>query len=485
VAGLLITCCLARSLEALAPQEGEPPWKRRRRELQDRAGGLPENVLKLQSIEKVRAPSIDQAIDVALRAARQAAEPVIDRGFHTGQLLRVPQDHATIQAAIDAARPRDVVIVAAGTYFELLNMKTGVLLVSDAGEAGNELVPVPRARTRLPRRTLRTIIDGSKARPSCHGMVDFPPGAGRHTIIDGFTIQNLPAQDHHKPGHAHGLNIRGASPVVVNCYIRRNGSTGIGNHVLYADQGAKMESRDFRHVNIKHQASAVIYRNIICDSLGRGIGCNHFASPFLLGNEVFANSDAEHDETNGPGIGAKHGATPTIIGNIVHHNPGGGILSRAGKAQGKHPIDRPTSPVIRKNVVYSNGTGKPGIGNAGGGSKETPVTLVDNFVFDSGAVGIALADGAVGIITGNTVCRSALGGIAINASTVLRLSDNKVTETGAPGFLIVNGSSVVLMEGNAADSTRGPRFMLQASTIGTREPPRPGKENGQQPRKSR
>jgi hypothetical protein len=32
------------------------------------------------------------------------------------------------------------------------------------------------------------------------------------------------------------------------------------------------------------------------------------------------------------------------------------------------------------------------------------------------------------------------------------------------------------MEGNAADSTQGPRFMLQASTIGKRKPVGPGKK---------
>lgn len=463
---LLVTLSLAASLHACSPQGGERPWARRQREIQDGAGGLPEEILKLQSLEKVEVPSLDAAIDLALAAAQQAADPLIDREYHTGRHLLVPEDHDTIQAAIDAANDRDIVVVAAGTYFELLTMKQGVMLVSDASEMGAELVAVPGARTRLPRRTLRTILDGSKSAPSHHGMLDFPPGATCATIIDGFTIQGLPEQDHHIPGHAHGLNLRGASPVVTNCFIRKNGSTGIGNHVLFADQETKLEDRDFRHANITHQASAVIYRNIICDSLGRGIGCNHFASPFILGNEVFANSDAEQGEMNGPGIGAKHGATPTIIGNIVHDNPGGGISSRVGVAQGKHSIDRPTAPLVQRNVVYGNGTERPGISNAGGGSTERPVTFVDNIIFDSGAVGIGLSEGAVGIITGNIVCRSHLGGIAVNAGTALRLSDNKVTATGAPGFLVVAGSKVLRMEGNAADSTLGPRFVVRDSTVG-------------------
>ena len=49
----------------------------RRREVRDKVGSVPERILKLQSIEKVQPPSIDGAIAIALKAAKEAARPLI------------------------------------------------------------------------------------------------------------------------------------------------------------------------------------------------------------------------------------------------------------------------------------------------------------------------------------------------------------------------------------------------------------------------
>jgi hypothetical protein len=232
-------------------------------------------------------------------------------------------------------------------------------------------------------------------------MFDFNPGVGRKTIIDGFTIQNLPAQNHHIPGHAHALNVRGASPVITNCLIRNNGSTPIPD-------------RDFRWANIKHRASTVIFLNIIYGNLGLGIGGNHFSDPYILGNEVFNNSDAELDDDPSPGIGIKHGSAATIIGNIVH-------------PQGKYHIDRPTHPTIMKNVVYYSGSIRPGISCNGSGSETMPVKIIGNYVYNSGLLGIGLQKGSVGIIEDNMVAKSNLSGIAVRrcGSTVTRLPSQR------------------------------------------------------------
>ncbi|MFQ5844698.1 MAG: DUF1565 domain-containing protein [Planctomycetota bacterium] len=465
-----IALAVAGAADALAQGppgrgEAEKPWEKRRRETQDGIGGVPENILKLQSLKKVKPESLEDAVRIALGAADEAARPLIDASFHKGRRLTVPHDFATIQQAIDAARPGDVVVVEPGTYYELLVMKDGVKLVSDPGGGGGELVAVPGARLRLPRRTLRTILDGSKAKASRHGMIDFDPGLGRHTIVDGFTIRNLPEQNHHRPGHAHGLNVRGASPVITNCYLRDNGSTGIGNHVVYEDQQSLIAERDFRWANVKHPAEAVIHRNIIRGSLGLGIGCNHFSAPFILGNEVFLNSDAGLGGRPGPGLGAKHGAAPTVIGNIVHDNPGGGILSRVGEPQGAHRIDRPTHPTVARNVVYRNGELRPGISSDGGGSRRHPVRFAGNFVYDAGAAGVGLSNGAFGVVEDNLVSGSRAAGIAINGATALALNHNRVTRANGPGFVIVAGAEVGEMVGNAADSNQGPRFLLRGGKI--------------------
>jgi len=467
---VLVSLCAesASAQDRGGPGDGVRPSEKHKQQFQDRMGGVPEAVLKLQRDGKVESPAIDDAIAIALKAARAAALPLIDAEFHKGKRLTVPDDFATIQGAIDAAKAGDIVVVKPGTYFELLVMKDGVKLVSDSSGDGDALVAVEGARLKLPRRALRTILDGSRSKPSHHGMIDFGPGVGRKTIVDGFTIQNLPEQDHHIPGHAHGLNVRGASPVIMNCYLRKNGSTGIGNHVVFRDQGEAMAGRDFRWANIEHRAEAVIYNNIVRDSLGLGIGCNHFSAPYILGNEVFNNSESPGAEPT-PGMGAKHGAAPVTIGNVVHDNPGGGILSKTGVPQGAHHIDRPTHATVERNVVYRNGPDQAGIACWGGGSLRTPVRFIGNFVYEAGAAGVGLSGGAVAIVEGNIVSGSGASGVAIDGSTALKLNRNEVTGAKGPGFVIVDGAKVLEMLGNAAEGNMGPRFLLRGGTIAVPE----------------
>ncbi|MEW6219869.1 MAG: right-handed parallel beta-helix repeat-containing protein [Thermodesulfobacteriota bacterium] len=438
-----------------------------RSEIESRVSGVPPAVLARQSSEPVEVPALGEAVAAALAAAAGEAQSLLapERAWH-GRVIRVPEEHRHIQAAVDAARPGDTVLVRPGTYREQLEMRSGVRLASDPSDRGDELVAVEGAMLQLPRRALRTIIDGTGFAASEHGMLDFAPGAGRDTVVDGFTIQSLPVQNHHLPGHAHGVNIRGASPVITNCLVRNMGSTGIGSHVIYRDQEAPMPERDFRQANIRQATAAVIYHNIVHGNLGLGIGCNHFAAPFILGNEVFGNNDESLGERTSPGIGIKHGAAPRIVGNIVHDNAGGGILSSAGEAQGRHPVDQAAHPTVERNVVFRNGSRRPGIGGHAVGSLSAPMTVAGNLLFEASATGIALESGTVGVVEDNLVAGSREPAIVVSGSTALALNRNRITGVAdSPGILIFRQATVQEMAGNAVDRTTfGPRFRVEAGS---------------------
>jgi class 3 adenylate cyclase/tRNA A-37 threonylcarbamoyl transferase component Bud32 len=450
---------------------GREDLEARKSKMQDKAGGVPEHILKRQTIARVEAPSMAAAVSLAQQAAREAADKLIDHTFHKGDRLRVPQDFKTIQSALDHAKAGDIVIVKEGRYFESVVMKDGVKLVSDSSHGGERLVPVDGAQLRLPARTLRTIIDGSKARGSAYWVVDFGEGTGRHTMVDGFTVENLPVQEQHILANAQAVNVRGGAPIIMNCYIRKNASMGLGSHVVFKPVKHKRSKpkHHFVWTDVKRKAEPVIYGNVISQNLGQGILCNAFSAPHILGNEFFLNAfpySAELGQKPSAGIGTKYGAAPTVIGNIVHDQPGGGILLDVGRYQDVDDARRPPQlPGVLQNLVFRCGEHGPSI-LCGGGTRGAPVRCVGNLVYDAGWIGIDLLKDGVCIVEENAVFGAAAPGIRVDGATVVKLNRNKVTGANAPGFIIKNGGEVLEMVANVSDLNKGPRFVLRNGTIG-------------------
>lgn len=412
------------------------------------SAGFGEAELARQTFAPVAIPGIEEAAGRAAEAAANLARPLLAALVHEGKRLAVPAEYPTIQAALDAADRGDQVVVAPGVYYEQLYLRDGVKLVSASGADGDEPVPVEGAAyLKLPRRALRTVIDGSREEVSSAGMLNFSTSAGRETMVDGFTIQNLPARNHHLPGHAHTVNLRGASPVITNCNVRHNGSTGIGSHVVFRDQDLPFAERDFRRANIQTEAAALIYHNVVGNNLGRGIGANEFSSPLILGNELFANDDVELGDDPGPGIGAKHGANPTIAGNIIHHHPRGGIRIKVGDEQGRVGIDQAPQGEIRANLIYGNGLIKPAITLSGAGSRARPTRIAGNYLYDAGVLAIALEQGAVAIIEDNLIAGGDAG-MALADSTVLKLNRNTITRISTTGVRVSGQTEIGEMAGN-------------------------------------
>ena len=116
----------------------------------------------------------------------------------TGATVRVPGDHPTIQAGIDAAVAGDTVLVACGTYYEHdINMKSSITLRSETGQADC------------------VVIDAAQA-----GRVIACVNASIQTRLEGLTITGGLAD----PGVGGGLYCDGSSLALTNVVFSENES---------------------------------------------------------------------------------------------------------------------------------------------------------------------------------------------------------------------------------------------------------------------
>ncbi|HLA92869.1 MAG TPA: hypothetical protein VJO36_04975, partial [Actinomycetota bacterium] len=152
-----------------------------------------------------RAPGIAATI-VALAASLVALPSSAE-----GPLL-VPGDFATIQAALDAAQPGDVVLVSPGVYREQLFVRTTVTLASGFVTTGD------------PTFIESTVIESDNA-------IEVQSTAGPDTTISGFTITGSDGDgihafattqilDNHIVGFKDGIDFAPVKPAVAVCVCR-------------------------------------------------------------------------------------------------------------------------------------------------------------------------------------------------------------------------------------------------------------------------
>jgi hypothetical protein len=133
--------------------------------------------------------------------------------------IRVPGDHATIQAAIDAAANGDVIVVAAGTYPESIVWESKAVELIGAGPGV-------------------TIVD-PHAGPGgrCLKLLDVPSPAR----LSGFTCRGGIADS------GGGMHIDGGAPLLENVAFEHNASTGgPGGGLLLRKSTATLSSCTFR-----------------------------------------------------------------------------------------------------------------------------------------------------------------------------------------------------------------------------------------------
>ncbi len=348
-------------------------------------------------------------------------------------VIHVPQDHKSIQAAIDAAKLGDTVVVAAGTYRERIRLQDGVTLKS-AGDNSKGKLGLKRAEV--------TIIDGG-------GKVGEGAGVAmaEGATLDGFTVTNVGMYDdaewnkHHATHgndqpheHIGEPGTAGISAIGVTCSIRHNivhhiGYTGIA---IQGVEGKRCSPQVLHNVCYRNMgggigsmrgSTAVIEANVCFQNFYAGIG-HEGSSPLVVNNDCYENIRA--------GIGISEGSKPVVRGNQCYRNRRAGIGIRTGAE---------TSPIVEDNDCHHNDM-------AGIGCEEecTPL-LRNNRCHENTLAGIGCRLNARPMIVGNHCFKNQAVGIGFDEtkSGQAVVINNRVAENEKVGIGIHSGWKVRLI----------------------------------------
>ena len=351
----------------------------------------------------------------------------------TAATLHVPGDHKTIQAALDASKPGDTVLVAAGTYREDVRVREK-LIVRSAGDDAKGTSGLKRAEA--------TVIKGGGADAKGPAVV-----LADDAVLDGFTVTEAGVFDRKEydkhvasrgedlpdgrgavgaGGEFPAVSLAGVTATVRNCIVRDNGRPGIG-----CTGGAGRKN------------ASVIVGNVAFQNMGSGIGVADGATPTVEGNRCFNNLRsgigirnaggliAKNDcfENVRAGVGIREGARPTVRGNKCHQNRRAGIGCRMTG----------TAPLIADNDCFENGMA--GIGCR---DQAAPVIL-GNRCYKNALAGIGCRDGARPLIVGNECYRNKEAGIGSELAARPVIAGNECYENEAAGIGQRSGAETFLV----------------------------------------
>lgn len=205
--------------------------------------------------------------DVFVATITDAAGDLIEaRAMHapctmaSARQLHVPRDHATIQAAVDAAGPGDTVRVAAGTYTESVVMRPGVCLLGSGAK--------------------RTILDaGGQPRT----LVDLTTAPG--SVVAGFTVRGVGPGSTCPPTDPFGCS---GNWYRAGIYLGNNGVFRWDSPTVDAPPiiTANLFEDNEIGVMLYFHGIAVVRNNVFAGNRN-GFVANHYQDRTLIANNVF------------------------------------------------------------------------------------------------------------------------------------------------------------------------------------------------------
>jgi len=276
----------------------------------------------------------------------------------------VPEDHPTIQDAIDNTLNDCMILVAPGiTYVENLVIDDAYhrIIRSDADRDFTTYDPMPEA----------TYIHGG----NMGSAVTFT--AHSDSVLEGFTVMGGHAE------HGGGVHCDNSSPTLSDNKITNNTADSCGGGV-YSHAGTPILSNNVISANTAYngggiacrQSPALITGNLICKNavngpfaFGGGIYCWYFANSTIENNALSGNT-AGGPSGRGGGIGCLYFSNPTVNNNLIIDNLatdcGGGVY-----------CEWKCSPNLSNNTLFKNLANicVGGIGCFDGSS----LTVVDTF----------------------------------------------------------------------------------------------------------
>lgn len=254
-----------------------------------------------------------------------------------GATLTVPLQYPTIQGAINAAVPGDVVLIQAGTYHESVTLASGVSLVGESTE---------------------TVILGN--------------GAGWATIVarngESGSIENLSV--------VNDTGVTGTGIYLENCGIdlKNVAVRGFGNGVFYRglfdyttsrylppSRTQTIEGSVFDNnqtgITLYGAQNPIVRNNIFTSNAGSGIYMKYYCNPEISSNSFEGNGigiyvweqsrpqiKGNRIARNRTGIAHAWSSNSTIIGNTISENSYDGIYAVSY-----------SSPLISNNLITRNG----------------------------------------------------------------------------------------------------------------------------------